>query len=247
MAQWVSGQVVDCHHWNGRLHSLRVEADIASFEAGQFTRLGLEIDGSIVGRPYSLVNAPQERPLDFYFIVVPGGPLSPRLAALPPGAAILVAAQATGFMTLKEVPASPHLWLISTGTGVGPFLSILKTATPWQRYERVVLVHAVRTVDELNYADTIRQVATAYPRQFTYIPFVSREACAYALPGRIPQAIENGSLEQKAGIAFSADNSQVMLCGNPDMVEDTRNMLIARGMRKHSRREPGQISMERYW
>lgn len=247
MAQWVSGQVVDCHHWNGRLHSLRVEADIAPFEAGQFTRLGLEIDGSIVGRPYSLVNAPQERPLDFYFIVVPGGPLSPRLAALPPGAAILVAAQATGFMTLKEVPASPHLWLISTGTGVGPFLSILKTATPWQRYERVVLVHAVRTVDELNYADTIRQVATAYPRQFTYIPFVSREACAYALPGRIPQAIENGSLEQKADIAFSADNSQVMLCGNPDMVEDTRNMLIARGMRKHSRREPGQISMERYW
>lgn len=247
MAQWISGRVVDCHHWNERLHSLRVEADIAPFEAGQFTKLGLEIDGSIVGRPYSLVNAPQERPLDFYFIVVPGGPLSPHLAALQPGAAILVAAQANGFMTLKEVPASPHLWLISTGTGVGPFLSILKTETPWQRYQRVVLVHAVRTVDELNYADTIRQVATAYPRQFTYIPFVSREACAYALPGRIPQAIENGSLEQKAGIAFSADASQVMLCGNPDMVEDTRNMLITRGLRKHSRREPGQISMERYW
>ena len=247
MAQWVSGRVVDCRHWTDRLHTLRVEADIAPFEAGQFTKLGLEIDGTIVGRPYSLVNPPQQQPLEFYFIVVPGGPLSPRLAAMQPGDAVLVAPQATGFLTLKEVPPAPHLWLVSTGTGIGPFLSILQTAEPWQRCQRVVLVHAVRTVDELSYRDTIAQVAATHPQQFVYIPFVSRESCDFALPGRIPQAIENGQLEARAGVAFSERDSQVMLCGNPAMVEDTKNMLIARGLRKHSRREPGQISLERYW
>lgn len=247
MAQWISGQVTDQHQWTDRLHSLRVEANIAPFEAGQFTKLGLESGGEIVARPYSLVNAPNERPLDFYFIVVPEGPLSPRLAALQPGDSILVAAQANGFLTLPEIPESPHLWLISTGTGIGPFLSILKTEKPWERFERVVLVHAVRTMEELSYADTISHIVQTHPQQFSYIPFVSREPCNFALSGRIPQAISDGTLEQRAGIPFSQELSQVMLCGNPDMVEDTRNMLIARGLRKNSRREPGHISMERYW
>src|SRR3990167_8499061 len=145
MALWIEGHVVELHHWSDQLYSLRVEVDYPPFEAGQFTKIGLEIDGAIVGRPYSLVNAPDARPLDFYFIVVPGGPLTERLVQLKPGDKIMVGARPSGFLILKEVIEAEHLWLMATGTGIGPFLSILKTPTPWQRFKRVVLVHAVRT------------------------------------------------------------------------------------------------------
>lgn len=247
MAQWVTGHVVENKQWGTQLHSLRIDAEIESFNAGQFTKLGLQIDGEIVGRPYSLVNAPHERPLDFYFIIVRGGPLSTRLAALEAGDAVLVAPRPAGFLTLREVPDARHLWLMATGTGIGPFLSMLKTETPWQRFERVTLVHAVRTVAELAYRDTIERVAQAHPQQFTYIPFVSREACDFALTGRVPQAIADGRLEACASIDLNAADSQVMLCGNPQMVEDTTNALIARGLKKHRRKDPGQISVENYW
>lgn len=247
MAHWVSGKVVENHRWSERLYSLRVDAEIAPFEAGQFTKVGLQINGEIVGRPYSLVNAPQEQYLEFYFIVVLNGTLSARLAGLLPGEEVLVAPRAAGFLKLSEVSPARHLYMLSTGTGIGPFLSILKTGALWQRFERVVLVHAVRTVAELNYRDTIQQLATANPHQFCYIPFVSREPCAEALSGRVPQAITDGRLEERAGIMFNATDSQVMLCGNPQMVEDSTNALIARGLKKHHRRDPGQISVENYW
>ena len=247
MAQWVDGRVVQNKAWSQHLHSLRIDAAIEPFSAGQFTKLGLRIDGEIVGRPYSLVNPPDARPLDFYFIVVPGGPLSARLAALQAGDAVLVAPRAAGFLVLSEVPPARHLWLMATGTGIGPFLSILRTAEPWQRFEHVVLVHAVRTVAELSYAEEIRSIAADHPIQFAFIPFVCREPCDYALAGRVPSAIADGRLEARAGIALDAADSQVMLCGNPQMVEDTTGALAARGLKKHRRKDPGQITVENYW
>lgn len=247
MALWVKGKVVENKQWSDRLHSLRVDADIEPFEAGQFIKLGLEINGETVGRPYSIVNPPQQRPLDFYFITVPDGQLTQRIQSLRPGDEVLVAPRAAGFLVLSEVQPARHLWLISTGTGIGPFLSIIRDDVAWQRFERVVLVHAVRTVSELNYRDEIARVAAAHPQQFSYIPFVSREACDFALPGRVPQAVIDGTLEQRAGIKLSAADSQVMLCGNPQMVEDMVKVLAERGMKKHKRRDPGQISVENYW
>lgn len=247
MTQWINGRVVENRQWNDRLHSLRVDAGIAPFEAGQFTRLGLAVDGEIVSRPYSLVNAPDERPLDFYFSVVPAGKLSTRLAQLRPGDEVFVAPQAVGLLTLADLPPARHLHLLSSGTGIGPFLAIIKTEVPWQRFERVVLVHAVRMAADLNYRDTIQQVADAHPHQFTYIPFVSREPCDFALSGRVPQAIADGRLEARAGITFSAADSQVMLCGNPDMVKEAIEVLLVRGLKRHKKREPGQISVENYW
>jgi ferredoxin--NADP+ reductase len=247
MAQWINGHVIENRQWSDRLHSLRVDAGIAPFEAGQFSRLGLPVDGEIISRPYSLVNAPDERPLDFYFSVVPGGRLSTRLAQLRPGDEVLVAPQASGLLTLNQLPPARHLHLLSSGTGVGPFLSIIKTDEPWQCFERVVLVHAVRMVADLTYRDAIQRVASGHPQQFVYIPFVSREPCDFALSGRLPQAITDGRLETCAGIAFGATDSQVMLCGNPEMLKDTVEALLARGLRKHKRRDPGQISVENYW
>lgn len=247
MAQWNPAKVVEHKQWNDRLYTLYVESDIEPYQAGQFAKIGLEIDGEIIGRPYSLVNAPENRPLEFYYIEMPGGPLTSKLVNLQPGDSMLVAPRANGFMILDEVPQARHLWLMATGTGVGPFLAILATDKPWQRFERVVLVYAVRTLSELNYQERITQLQDAHPQQFAYVPFVSREQLDFAMPGRITQSLEDGSLEARAGIKFSAEDSQVMLCGNPEMVEDTTNLLIQRGLKKHRRKDPGQITVENYW
>jgi ferredoxin--NADP+ reductase len=136
---------------------------------------------------------------------------------------------------------------MATGTGVGPFLSILATDKPWQRFERVVLVYAVRTLSDLSYQERISKISVKHPGQFTFIPFISREPSDFALPGRIPQAIIDGRLEAHVGIKISTENSQVMLCGNPQMVKDTTTALIERGLKKHRRFDPGQITVENYW
>lgn len=246
MNKFVEGTVVSKRCWTEHLYSLRVDAEVAPFQAGQFTRLALDIDGERVGRAYSFINAPGETPLEFYFIEVPGGLLTPRLAALEAGDAVWVAPPAAGFLTLAEVPDAKHLWLLSTHTGIAPFLSILKTGEPWQRFERIVLAHAVRHADELAYGETIRDFAQRHGEQFRFAPFVSREDTDFALRARIPEAIADGRLEARAGVTLAPENSQVMLCGNPDMVRDTTEILLARGLKKNRRRDPGHITVESY-
>lgn len=246
MSHWIEGRVIRNVAWTDRLHSLRVAAAIAPFAAGQFIKLGLRIDGDEVGRPYSLVNPPHEEPLEFCFSIVPRGPLSGRLAALCEGDSLLVAPCPNGFLVVSEIPVARRLWLIATGTGIGPFLSILRTEEPWQRFERIVLVHAVRLANELIYREAIDGIAVKRSLQFAYVPFVSREATAFALSGRIPAAIADGRLEQRADASLDSD-SHVMLCGNPQMVADVEQVLAARGLRRHRRREPGHVSLENYW
>ena len=248
MADWLTATVVENKQWTDRLHSLRLDVDYPMFKAGQFTRLALEIDGELVSRPFSLVNSPDMRPLDFYFIEVLDGLLSTRLSKLKPGDEIFVAPKAAGLMTLDQLPEGKHLYLLSTGTGVGPFLSILNSAEVWQQFEKVVLVHAVRYQNELTYQATIDAIKAAHSEQFMYVPFVSREAAPDVLSGRIPQAVEDGRFEKCTGLKINAEDSQVMLCGNPDMVLETMDVLInTHGLKKHSRRDPGQISIEKYW
>jgi ferredoxin--NADP+ reductase len=247
MAAWNIGKVVEHKQWSKTLYSLYVESDIESFEAGQFVKIALEIKGEVIGRPYSLVNPPDSRPLEFYYIEVPNGSLTSHLAKLRSGDEILVAPRAHGFMILDEVPQAKHLWLMATGTGVGPFLSILATDKPWQSFEQVVLVYAVRTLPDLSYQERISQILAKHPGRFTFIPFLSREPSDFALPGRIPQAIIDGRLEAHAGIKINTENSQFMLCGNPQMVKDTTSALIERGLKKHHRFDPGQITAENYW
>lgn len=247
MAAWNLGKVVERIQWSKTLYSLYVESDIEPFKAGQFVKMALEINGEVVERPYSLVNPPDHRPLEIYYIEVPNGPLTSRLVKLDSGDEILVAQRAHGFMILDEVPHAKHLWLMATGTGVGPFLSILATEKPWQCFARVVLAYAVRTLSDISYQERISQILVKHPGQFTFIPFISREPSDFALSGRIPQAIIDGRLEAHVGIKISTENSQVMLCGNPQMVKDTTNALIERGLKKHRRFDPGQITVENYW
>ena len=245
--KFVQGTVIENKHWTQRLYSIKVDADIQKFLPGQFGRLGLEIDGEEVARPYSFVNAPGEAYLEFYSIVVPEGLLSSRLHQIQPGDKVWVASSPAGFFTMNEVPDGRELWMLSTGTALGPFLSILKTDTPWQRFTKIVLVHAVRTEEELTYKETIEVFKQRAPNQFTMVPFVSREQTQYALAGRIPAAIEEGSLEMQANTALAAESSQVMICGNPDMVRDTTDILKAKGFTKNRRRQPGNITTENYW
>ena len=239
---WLPGKVVENRHWTEALFSLRVEGAQLSFEAGQFVRIALDIEGERVARPFSMVNAPHDPVLEFYGIVVPQGPLSPRLARLSPGDTLYVASNPAGFLVLSELPDAETLWLISTGTGIAPFLSILRTEAPWRRYRDVVLVHAVRHARELVYRELIESI----PR-LKYVRLVSREEEQGALAGRIPAALRDGRLEAAAGVALAPASSQVMLCGNPDMLKDTSAALAERGMRKHRRRAPGHITVESFW
>jgi len=246
-SKFVEGRVVGLTPWTADLFSIQMEAAVKPFRAGQFGRLALPHDGAMMARPYSFVNAPSERPLEFHFIALRDGPLTQRLANLKPGDAIWIAPQASGLMTLADIPAADYLWLLSTGTAIGPFLSICKTDEPWQRFKKVVLVHAVRYARDLSYQDTIRGIAAARGERFVYVPFVSREDHDFAIRGRVPQAIEDGQLEAHASVSLVAASSQVMICGNPEMMKDTSRVLAARGLKKNRRSDPGQITVEAYW
>ncbi|QBQ54884.1 ferredoxin--NADP reductase [Nitrosococcus wardiae] len=245
--RWVEGRVIANHHWTEQLYSLRVEAPVEPFEAGQFGRLGLVIDDEFVARSYSFVNSPQENYLEFYSITVPDGPLSNRLVKLEPNDPVWVSRKAAGFLTLSQIQTTDNLWMLSTGTAIGPFLSILQTEEPWQRFSRIVLAHSVRTAEELTYQDLIETLRQQHPQQFTMVPLVSREGYEGAIRGRITTAIADGRMAQYTGLTIEAGSSQVMLCGNPDMVRDTTALLKERGLKENRRRDPGQISVERYW
>jgi ferredoxin--NADP+ reductase len=246
MTDWLEGKIIERKRWTDGLFSLRFEADIGAFKAGQFVRIGLDIDGERVGRPYSLVNAPHEPLLEIYFNVVKGGPLSPRLAELNAGDTLWVSKGANGFLVLDELPEAKHLWLLATGTGVGPFISILKTEQPWSRFEKIILGHSVGYASELTYRETIKAACAARNGLLEYVPLVTRESVPDTLTQRIPVTIESGLLEQRAGIQLSPESSHVMLCGNSTMITDVTELLSKRAMQRHRRREPGHITTEKY-
>jgi ferredoxin/flavodoxin---NADP+ reductase len=247
MTRWVEGSVVNLRQWTEELYSLQVRADIDPFIAGQFTRIAREIGGEIIARPYSFVNAPDNPVLEFYFITVPAGPLSHELIHLGPGDSILVAPRAAGFFILRELPDAEFLWMLATGTAIGPFLSILGTREAWERFRKIILVHSVRSARELTYQDTLGALLEQHPEQLQVIPMVSRETVGHALGGRVTRAIEDGRLEARAGLSLDPGSSQVMICGNPAMVHDTTHLLEKSGFRKNRRREPGHITTEQYW
>jgi ferredoxin--NADP+ reductase len=246
MAEWLDGKIIEKIRWNERLFSLRIRSDLGSFLAGQFVRVALDIDGERVARPYSLVNKPGDECLEIYFNIVPEGPLSPRLAELEVGDDIFVSDKPNGFLTIEEVPECKHIWLAATGTGVGPFLSILRGEDVWQRFDKVVLAYSVRDQSELAYQEQVDKISAQHDEKFSFVPFITREAVDGAFNKRIPDAIEDGSLEGKVGVSINHSDSHVMMCGNSEMISSLSTCLEQRGMRKHRRREPGHITTEKY-
>ena len=247
MSEWLEAEVVENIHWHESLFSLKVRADIAPFKAGQFASLALDIDGERVARPYSFLNSPQDELLEFFFYTANGGALSPRLFELQPGDSLLIKNPANGFFIMDEIPDAQELWMIGTGTGIAPFLSILNDRDVWNKFQHVILIQGVRTGADLQYQNMITAISEAHGDEFSFQGFVSREAVPDTLQGRIPASLSDGSLEAKLGFTITPENSQVMLCGNPDMVKDAVDHLKTRGLTKNLRRKPGQITTENYW
>ena len=246
MANWLTGKVVENRRLNDYLTALIIDAPFKPFEAGQFVRVGLADGEDILARPYSLVNTPQESYLEVYLNIVEEGPLSPRLFALETGDEVFVSDNPSGFLTVSELPECRHLWMIATGTGIGPFLSILKSEPVWERFEKVILCYSVSLAVELAYQDLIQQVLAARADQFVYVPIVTREPHPGALGSRITTLMDDGTLEKHTGLAINAENSHVMMCGSSEMISDVSEELLSRGMQKHRRRTPGHFTTEKY-
>ncbi|WP_025819406.1 ferredoxin--NADP reductase [Shewanella marina] len=248
---WTQAKVVERIDWNDKLFSLKLDAEIAPFTAGQFIKLALALEDKRIARAYSLVNAPDARYLEILAIAVEDGQLSPQLQDLTVGDSVDISTKAAGFMVLDELPEQDYsqsqLWLLATGTAIGPFLSMLATKEPWQQFEKIIVVYGVRHAVDLAYLAQLEMLEQQYPEQFSLILSVTREDYNGGIRQRIPDAIATGVLEDIAGVNFSAAHSQVMICGNPDMVSGAVTVLNDKGLVKNLRRAPGQITLEKYW
>ena len=250
--------IVAVRYWTPSLLSFRTSRPSGfRFTPGHYARLGLhDSNGGVVWRPLSVVSGADEAQLEFLVVLVPGGDFSTPLAHVRAGDSILLENASYGFMTIQGFAPGEVLWLFASGTGIGPFLSILRDAATWRAYRQVVLVHSVRHAVELAYRAEISALRSALQSaappavaaaRLCYVPVVTREHCPDALGMRIPQSIENGSLERAAGLQLDLASARIMVCGNPEMNRELRALLSARGFRTNRRAAPGQLAFENYW
>jgi ferredoxin--NADP+ reductase len=248
--------VTDLFRWTENVFTFTTtKPEKYSFTAGQYARLGLGEAGDIIWRAYSMTSAPSSDHLEFYGIIVPGGLFTTQLNALAPGDAIWIEKQPYGFMTADRFADGEDLWMLATGTGVGPYISMLRDPHAWQKFRRLFLVHCVRSAEEFAYREQLEQLRDHPPvaerpcATLQIIRSTTREASPQPghLQGRITALIESGTLEAAAGAPIREESSRIMLCGNPAMIEDTRKILHARGLRPVRRLIPGHFVTENYW
>jgi len=249
-----SQSVISVGRWTDALVSVRVTRDPAfRFTAGHYARLGLvAAGGAIATRPLSIASATTDPHLEFVCTLVPGGELSSLLATCAAGDDAYVDRASYGFLTVDGLAPGPDLWMLATGTGIAPFLSILREPRVWTSFERIVVVHSVRQTAELAPAAPIDALARASSTattsaRLTYLPVVTREPGATALASRIPELLDDGRLADAAGLPIAVARSRVMTCGNPAMARDVRRTLAARGFAPVRRNAPGQMIFENYW
>lgn len=232
--------------WAPGLRTLRLEGPALDFEPGQFVRLALPEQPDLA-RSYSLSSAPGQ-PLETFLVEVPGGELTPKLFALAPGEEVLVDTVPQGHFVLGRVPPAPEVWLIATGTGLGPYVSMLRAESIWTRTETLVVVHGVRERTHLAYREELTARAAELGRDLRWISVVSREdPPPTGVSGRITTALESGLLEARADLSLSPSRSHVLLCGNPGLIRDLRGLLEARGLERNRPRRPGHFTSEKYW
>lgn len=260
--------------WTPNLFSFTVSRpDSFKFTAGQFVRLGVNpsqlkyyqqtkasdetADTALdedVFRAYSIVSSPFDEVIEFFSIVIPDGAFTSQLQHLQVGDELLLNTMPFGFLTLAryQKPLPKDLWLLATGTGLAPFLSMLQDLKTWEDYEHIVLAYSARSLDELAYVEKIESLQEDFgtlvdnPAKLIFIPIVTREPVEGALSERLPKLLLEGTLQARAGIALDIDTTHVMLCGNPDMVEDTKEALKTLGL-VMNRRGEGNIAVENYW
>lgn len=244
-------KVLSVHRWTPTLFSFTMtRPSHFKFTAGQFARIGLKVGDELVVRAYSVVSSPFDETLEFFSIVVPDGAFTSNLQHLKVGDELYLEKIPYGYLTLAryQQPLPHDLWLLATGTGLAPFLSMLQDFETWSNYQKINLVYSVRTAAELAYVDRIQEIAETFGEGhngFKFIPIITRDPSA-PLHDRLPILIENGELEKSAGIELNPATSHVMLCGNPQMVDDTKEALKRRGLTMNRRGE-GNIAVENYW
>lgn len=240
--------VLQVQPWTPALWSLRVQKPAGfSFRPGHYARLGFE-EGQTppVWRAYSIVSAPQDAALEFLISLIPGGAFCSRLATLQPGDRLRIDARAMGFFVADQLMPGGSLWMLATGSGLGPYISLLREQHILSAWQDLVVIHSVRHRAELAYADELNQLAAAGGGQLRYIPIVTRET-ATPLQGRIPQLLAGGRLEQQVGLQLDPGTARIMVCGNPDFTADMRRLLNARGFQPCRRGQPGTMLFENYW
>lgn len=249
--KWTLERVVSIRYWTPTLLSFRTTRPAAfRFTPGHYTRLGLGAADNIVWRPYSLASAAEEDFLDFIAVLVPGGAFSEQLKQLRAGDRLRVDTASYGFLTVNQLAPGKDLWLLASGTGLGPFVSILRDAAVWRNFERLILVHSVRHSSELAWREEIAALPALFPNaraRLGYIPIVTREPGATALAQRIPLLLADGRLEQAAETSLTLADSRLMVCGNPELARELREYLAARGFATNRRNAPGQMAFEKYW
>ncbi|URJ25066.1 FAD-binding oxidoreductase [Candidatus Blochmannia ocreatus (nom. nud.)] len=251
MSEWVTGQVVNITYWTDQLFSLIVKAPVNKFIAGQFTRIGIKINNRIIQRAYSYINAPNDTYLEFYIATISSGKFTPMLHNLRPHDFIMLTKESYGHFILDEIPNCTNLWMLASGTGIGPYLSILTDNcrnNKLDRFSNIILIHAVRFARNLNYLTRMHKLQCFYRGKLHVYTIISREDSVHSLFGRIPFLIKNDILEAKVGFKLDNRSSHVMLCGNPYMIRDTKKILqIKYKMQDHYKNKPGHITQERYW
>ncbi len=236
MVALATERVLDVRHWNDSLFSFRTTRDASlRFENGHFVMLGLPVNGKPLLRAYSIASANYEDHLEFFSIKVAGGPLTSRLQHLKPGDDIIISRKPTGTLLLHDLLPGKRLYLLSTGTGLAPFLSIIRDPQTYERFDKVVLVHGVRQVSDLAYHDYLTHelpqhglLGDAIRDKLVYYPTATREPFRYN--GRLTELVNSGKLFADTGLpSFTPDDDRAMVCGSPSMLADTRGLLDARG------------------
>lgn len=252
MSNILEKTVLDVHHWTDSLFTLRLNRDPGfRFENGQFAMIGLMVDGRPLMRAYSMVSANYEEHLEFLSIKVPDGPLTSRLQHIKPGDKILVNRKTTGTLVLDNLLPGKRLYMLSTGTGIAPFLSIVKDPTVYERFDQVILTHSCRRAVDLVYEDFIRKdlpnnefFGEQARHKLVYYPTVTREP--FRTQGRVTELIANGRLFEDLGVpALDKENDRVMICGNPQMMNDLVKMLDDQGFDQGSNAGPGHYVIEK--
>jgi ferredoxin/flavodoxin---NADP+ reductase len=252
MSNFNQEQVVSVRHWTDRLFSFRTTRNPSfRFRNGQFTMMGLETEGRPLLRAYSLVSANYEEELEFFSIKVPNGPLTSRLRHVREGDQVIVSRKATGTLVLDNLKPGRNLFLLGTGTGLAPFLSIIKDPETYERFERVVIVHGCRWIADLAYGDLIADglpkdefVGELLREKLDYYPTVTRESFRHN--GRISLLLRSGKLAEDLDLPpINPNADRFMLCGSPAMLADISAILDQRGFDEGNHGEPGHYAIEK--
>ena len=253
MVAMATEHVIDVQHWNESLFSFRTTRDPGfRFDSGQFVMIGLETQARPLMRAYSIASACWEEHLEFFSIKVADGPLTSRLQHLKPGDPLIVTRKPTGTLVLTDLKPGRNLYLLGTGTGLAPFMSIIRDPDTYQRFDKIVLAHGVRRANDLAYADYLENQLPQHEylgklvrEKLIYYPTVTREPFRHH--GRITDAIVDGRMSASTGLpSLDPEFDRVMLCGSPAMLDDLCTLLDGRGFRAPPRtRTPGDYVIER--